>query len=134
MFSRIANPEKHPPIRVLVLEESSFRREGVQSMLQRYPDLDVIMVPHDPAESMRMAIRRQPDVVVVNLEADAVRIVRELHQRLPGARVVVMSPLGDAGNARSLRNAGANEVLFGIARSGAVVEAIIRQGHLLGAA
>lgn len=114
------------PIRVLVFEESSFRREGVHNLLQRYASLDSACT-HDLAEGLRMASRRPPDVVVVNLDADALRAIREVRQRHPGVRTIAILPATDPGLARSLRGAGADELLFGSLRASTVVEAIFRQ-------
>ncbi|MCL1634069.1 hypothetical protein M2650_05410 [Luteimonas sp. SX5] len=115
------------PIRVLVLEESSFRREGAHNLLQRYASLDVVMATHDVAEGLRMASRRPPDVVLVNMDQDAARIVREVKQRQPHARVIALLPSSDPGVARTLRNAGADELVFGVLRAATLVDAIFRQ-------
>ncbi len=118
------------PIRVLILEESSFRREGVNNMLQRYASIDVIMNTHDIAAGLRMASRRPPHVVVVNFDQDAARAVREIRHRLPRARVIAMSPNSDPGLARTLRSAGADELLFGNLRAATLVDSIYRQGSV----
>jgi len=114
------------PIRVLVLEESSFRREGVHNLLQRYASVDTACT-HDVSEGLRMAARRPPDVAIVNLDADALRAIREMRQRHPGVRTIAILPTTDPGVARSLRGAGADELLYGALRAGTVVEAIFRQ-------
>lgn len=115
------------PIRVLVLEESSFRREGAHNLLQRYTSLELIMVTHDVAAGLRMASRRPPDVILVNMDQDATRIVREVKQRQPHARVIALLPSSDPGVARTLRGAGADELLFGVLRAATLVDAIFRQ-------
>lgn len=125
----LPSPAADRPIRVLVFEESSFRREGVHNLLQRYASLEVLPATHDIAEGLRTAMRRQPDVVVINLDNDAAHAVREIRHRQPAARVLVIAPSVDPGFARSLRSAGANELLFGALRAATLVDAIFRHGR-----
>lgn len=116
-------------VRVLILENSSFEREGVQPMLRPHADMEVVGIAADPAEAMRIAARAPPDVVVVHLQsADTARVLRELRQRLRAVRYLVMVPTADPATWRGLRNAGADELLFGFVRPQAVIEAIRKLG------
>lgn len=111
------------PIHVLLLEDTSFVREGLHSLLRPYRDLQLVGVTADPGEALRIAARMPPDLLVVNLRDDSglTRTVRELRTRLSSVPMLVLVETSDPGIARALRMAGADEVLFSFARPAAII-------------
>jgi DNA-binding NarL/FixJ family response regulator len=135
MYSPDIVPSQRPQIRLLILENSTFEREGAQSLVRPHVDLEVVGVTAEPAEAFRIAARTPPDVVVVNLQnTDVARVLRELRQRLRAVRYLVMVPSSEPSVWRGLRSAGADELLFGFVRPQAVIEAIRKLGYEAGRA
>lgn len=110
-------------LRILLLEDASFVREGLQSIFRPYRDLELVGMTSDLGEALRTAARMPPDLVAVNLRDDSglTRIVRELRARLPSVPLLVLVETSDPGIARALRMAGADELLFSFARPTAII-------------
>src|SRR3954467_12061219 len=84
-------------IRVVVGEDSAVVREGIQRMLERRDDIEVVAACADAA-TLRAAIREhEPDVVLTDIRMpptltdEGVRIAVELRASAPDVGVVVLS-------------------------------------------
>ncbi len=75
------------PIRVLVVDDQRLIREGIASLLDLEPGLEVIGTAADGAVAVEMALQLRPDVVLMDVRmptVDGVTATEELRQRVPG--------------------------------------------------
>jgi DNA-binding NarL/FixJ family response regulator len=81
-------------IRVLVVDDHAVVREGLRTFLSLQDGIEVVGEAGDGREAIAEAERLRPDVVLMDLvmpELDGVQAMRELRERVPGARVIVLT-------------------------------------------
>jgi len=81
-------------IRVLVVDDHAVVREGLRTFLSLQDGIEVVGEAGDGREAIAEAERLRPDVVLMDLvmpQLDGVQAMRELRERVPGARVIVLT-------------------------------------------
>ncbi len=81
-------------VRVLLADDHSIMREGLQSMLERSDEFEVVGQARDGAEAVTMAMEQTPDVVVMDVmmpKLDGIEACREIREALPETRVVMLT-------------------------------------------
>jgi two-component system, NarL family, response regulator LiaR len=141
------------PIRVLVVDDHAVVREGLRAFLDLQDGIEVAGEAADGEEAVAAAERLRPDVVLMDLvmpRLDGVSAMRALRDRVPAARVVVLTSFldeerllpalraGAAGYllknaepqelARAVRVAHAGEALLDPVVAARVVEALAADG------
>jgi NarL family two-component system response regulator LiaR len=82
------------PIRVLIVDDHLVVREGLRSFLELQDGMEVAGEAEDGAEGVAVAEQVDPDVVLMDLvmpKLDGVEAMRQLRERVPGARVIVLT-------------------------------------------
>ena len=85
-------------IRVMIVDDHAVVREGLRAFLTLQDGLEIVAEAGDGAEAVREAERVQPDVILMDLvmpKLDGVGAMRELRQRLPNCRVIVLTSFLD---------------------------------------
>jgi DNA-binding NarL/FixJ family response regulator len=141
-------------IRVLLVDDHAVVREGLRAFLELQDGIEVAGEAADGEESVDAAVRLQPDVVLMDLvmpRLDGVAAMRALRERVPQARVIVLTSFldddklmpalraGAAGYllknaepqelARAVRKAHAGETLLDPAVAARLVEALAGPGE-----
>jgi two-component system, NarL family, response regulator LiaR len=83
---------------VLVVDDHSVVREGLRTFLQLQDGIEVAGEAADGEEAVREAERLRPDVVLMDLvmpRLDGIAAMRELRERAPATRVVVLTSFLD---------------------------------------
>ena len=86
------------PIRVLIVDDHAVVREGLRAFLELQDGIEVIGEAGDGREAIEEAGRLRPDVILMDLvmpRLDGVEAMRELHERVPAARVIVLTSFPD---------------------------------------
>ena len=86
-------------IRVLLADDHSIMREGLQSMLERSEEIEVVGQAKDGEEAVKAASELSPDVIVMDVmmpRKDGVEACREIMESLPDTRVVMLTASTEA--------------------------------------
>ena len=141
-------------IRVLIVDDHAVVREGLRTFLELQDGIEVAGEAVDGEDALSESERLNPDVVLMDLvmpNLDGVGAMRELRQRIPEARVIVLTSFlederllpairaGAAGYllknvqpqelARAIRTAAAGEALLDPAVAARLVEALEEDGR-----
>jgi NarL family two-component system response regulator LiaR len=82
------------PIRVLIVDDHAVVREGLRSFLELQEGMTVVGEAEDGEEAVAAAEQLRPDVVLMDLvmpKVDGVEAMRRLRERVPAARVIVLT-------------------------------------------
>ena len=101
-------------IRVLLVDDHRMFRQGLRSLLQSYPDIDVVDEAGDGAEAVSKVAMLQPAVVVMDISMPkmdgvaATRLVKSQHSQVT---VLGLSVTGQGYQVEAMLKAGAAKVL-----------------------
>jgi NarL family two-component system response regulator LiaR len=85
-------------IRVLVVDDHAVVREGLRTFLELQDGIEVAGEAADGEEAIELAERLRPDVVLMDLvmpALDGLGAMRALRDRVPNARVIVLTSFAD---------------------------------------
>lgn len=80
--------------RVLIVDDHTIMREGLRTLLEAYPDLEVVGEATNGIEAIDQAQRLRPDVVIMDVNMprmNGVTATREIHRQYPEIKVVGLS-------------------------------------------
>jgi DNA-binding NarL/FixJ family response regulator len=125
-------------IRILLVDDQTLVRQGIQTLLELETDLAVVATAANGVEAIAAAEQTRPDVVLMDVrmpEMDGVGATRELLRRMPGIGVIILTTFDDdeyvfeglKAGARGymLKDASAEEIVAAI-RTVAAGEALIQ--------
>ena len=98
------------PIRVLVVDDHDLFRTGMSSLLSSQPDIEVVAQASGGRMGVRLASELRPDVVLMDLQMPDLGgdlATREVLERNPAARVVVLTVLSGDEDVVAAMEAGA---------------------------
>ncbi|MGB3634884.1 MAG: response regulator transcription factor [Rubrobacteraceae bacterium] len=81
-------------IRILITDDHPVVRAGLEGMLSRQPDMEVVGEAGDGTDGVRMAEQLRPDVVLMDLrmpEMDGVAATQEIKAKNPETQVLVLT-------------------------------------------
>src|SRR5256714_5473337 len=85
-------------IRVLIADDHAVLREGLRSFLELQDGIEIVGDAADGAEAVALAEQLRPGVVLMDLvmpKLDGVEAMRELRERVPDARVIILTSFID---------------------------------------
>ncbi|MEL7035945.1 MAG: response regulator transcription factor [Cyanobacteria bacterium J06592_8] len=85
-------------IKILLVDDQSIIREGLSSLLQAKPDLEVIGEAENGQVAVDLALKLQPDIILMDVRMpimDGVAATRSLSQQLPQTKVLVLTTFDD---------------------------------------
>lgn len=97
-------------IRVVLAEDQSMVRGALASLLGLEPDIEVVGEAANGDEVITVAEATRPDIALLDIEMpgrDGISAAEELHRRVPGCRVVILTTFGRPGYLRRAMEAGA---------------------------
>jgi two-component system response regulator NreC len=115
------------PIRMLLLDDHPVVTEGLQLLLERQSDLEVVATAATLEQALATAAT--PDVIVADLVLESTRgpdIVSALLERFPGAKVLVLTMVDEPAEIRAVLGAGANGFVVKGVAGAELVDAVRR--------
>lgn len=115
------------PIRVLVVDDQALFREGVVTLLSAHADVQVVGESENGRQALDAVARLRPAVVLMDLRMpvlDGVAATREIAQRHPESRVIVLTTFDDDDEVFEALRAGAAGYLLKDVSSEKLAEAI----------
>jgi len=103
-----------PPSRVLLVDDHAMIREGLRTILEGYPDIDIVGEAANGADAVAMVEAWQPDVVIMDVtmpKMDGIEATRLIKRERPGIIVIGLTVHGAGQVEASMKQAGASEVL-----------------------
>ena len=99
-----------PKIRVLVADDHAVMRQGLEQLLGREPDIEVVGGAADGQEAVQLAARLLPDAILMDMSMpvlNGVEATRAIHNDYPEIRIIGLSMFEEAERAQTMRDAGA---------------------------
>jgi two-component system response regulator DesR len=97
--------------RVLLGEDQAMMRSALVLLLNLEPDIEVAAEVGSGDEVLAAALETLPDVALLDIEMPGrggLEVARELRERLPGCRVLILTTFGRPGYLRRAMEAGAS--------------------------
>jgi DNA-binding NarL/FixJ family response regulator len=121
-------------IRVLVVDDQSFFREGLVSLLSLEADIAVVGQAADGKVAIAQTAALQPDVILMDIrmpDCDGVTATREILRSYPWIRILVLTTFDEEAFVWESLKAGAMGYLLKNTPSGQVADAIrtLHRGH-----
>jgi len=85
-------------IRLVIVDDQTLLRQGLQTLLELEDDLQVVGTAADGHEAIQTVERLRPDVVLMDIrmpQLDGVAATRELLRRIPGLGVIILTTFDD---------------------------------------
>lgn len=115
------------PVRLLIADDHPVFRDGLASLLEPNPDIEVVARAADGAQAVALVAEHRPDVVVMDLQMPVlggIEATRRIVAAYPDTRVLVFTMGEDDGTLLSAVRAGARGYLVKGAAQDEVTRAI----------
>jgi two-component system, chemotaxis family, protein-glutamate methylesterase/glutaminase len=92
-------PEKSRKLRLLIVDDSSFMRMAIRSILNRDPDIEIVGTAINGADGVSKAVALKPDIITMDVEMpvmDGIAALKEIMSISP-TRVIMVSTLTKEG-------------------------------------
>ena len=99
-----------PKIKVLVADDHAIVRMGLVALMSAESDIEVVGEAKNGIEAVRESLRLHPDVIVMDIlmpRKDGIEATRELGERLPDAKVLILTSVGTSDDISRAMSAGA---------------------------
>lgn len=97
-------------IRVLIVDDHSVVRRGLEQLLDSHPDMTVVGSAGDGEQAIELAAELRPDVILMDLSMpvlDGVQATKRITAATPGSNVVVLTSFADQRRILDALSAGA---------------------------
>ena len=114
-------------IKVLIADDHTIVRIGLTTLLNAESDIEVVGEARNGEMAVKEALRLTPDIVVMDLmmpKKDGAEATAELHERLPSAKVIILTTFGASDGIAHALESGAAGALMKTADDAAIVSTI----------
>ncbi|MET3287516.1 UNVERIFIED_CONTAM: DNA-binding NarL/FixJ family response regulator/signal transduction histidine kinase [Brevibacillus sp. OAP136] len=114
-------------IRLFIVDDHSFIRDSLRTILEGQRDLRVVGMAEDGAEALERCEELEPDLVLMDLEMpnmDGITATKRMKEIWPGIRVLVLSTFQDTEKAKEIMRSGADGYLLKSIESRELAETI----------
>ena len=116
-----------PKIKVLVADDHAIVRMGLVALMSAENDIEVVGEAKNGIEAVRESLRLHPDVIVMDIlmpRKDGIEATRELGERLPDAKVLILTSVGTSDDISRAMSAGAYGAVMKNADNQNIIDAI----------
>ena len=102
-------------IRILLADDHKIMRDGLRSLLEKKPDMEVVGEAEDGRKTVQLARRLKPDVVIMDVsmpDMNGMEATRRIIAQLSGIKVVALSVHSDRRFVAGMLSAGASGYLL----------------------
>jgi len=85
-------------IKILLADDHKITRQGLRSLLEKEPDMEVVAEAEEGRTTVRLAREHLPDVVVMDVtmpDLNGMEATRQMHAELPSVKVIALSMHSD---------------------------------------
>lgn len=114
-------------IGILVVDDHNIVREGLISILEKQPDLKILMETGDGRSAVRLAREVRPDVVIMDItmsDMNGVEATSKIVEHTPGTKVIALSVHSNKHIVKAMLKAGASGYLLKYSASHELIKAI----------
>lgn len=97
-------------IRLMLADDQALFRQGLARLLALEPDMEVLAEASDGRTAIALAEQHQPDVILMDMrmpQVDGVEATRQIHQRFPWIRILVLTTFDEDDYIQASLRAGA---------------------------
>ena len=106
-----SRPAADKAIKVLLVDDHTILRQGIHALLSREPDIEVVGEASDGLEALDQVARLEPQVVIMDLvmpHMNGLEATRQIRERHPDVRILILSMYDDDEYVREIIQAGAS--------------------------
>ena len=114
-------------IRVMLADDQKILSEGIKSVLETCPDIEVCCIAYDGLSAVEMAKRLKPDVILMDVrmpEMNGVAATKRIKESDPDIKIIILTTFDDSDYILSGINNGASGYLLKDIGSSALIDAI----------
>ncbi len=92
------NDLEQPPVRVLLVDDQQLIRDGVKSLLNLQPGIDVIGTAENGDDACKKVEALQPDVILMDIRMpvmDGIEATSKIHQAQPHIQILMLTTFDD---------------------------------------
>ena len=118
-------------MKVLIVDDHEALRAGVRSVLQAH-DIEVCGEASNGQEALAKAVELRPDLVILDITMpvmDGFSAAREIHKRLPGVGILLLSMHESASMVNVAKSSGASGYVAKSEGIGRIVKAVEAIAH-----
>jgi len=102
-------------IKVLLADDHKIIRDGLRSLIERHPDMDVVGEAEDGRTTIKLARELEPDVVIMDIsmpDLNGIDATQQIVADVPGIKVIALSMHSDKRFVVGMFKAGASGYLL----------------------
>ena len=115
------------PLRIVLADDHVMVRQGIRQFLEEEGDIAVVAEAADGQEAVRLVAQHQPDVAVLDVQmpgTTGVEATRQIRERFPGVRILILTAYDDDPYVFALLRAGADGYILKSAPAEELVRAV----------
>lgn len=119
-------------IRVLFVDDHEMVRIGVSSYLSAQPDIDVVGEADNGRHGVELALELRPDIILMDLvmkEMDGIEATRQIIEKWPEAKVIIVTSFLDDEKVYPALEAGATSYMLKTSKAGEIADAVRATYH-----
>ena len=114
-------------IKVLIADDHAIVRMGLAALISAETDIEVVGEAKNGIEAVRESLRLAPDVIIMDImmpKKDGVAATQEIHEKLPTAKVLILTSVSASDSITRALAAGASGAILTNAENQSVIDAI----------
>ena len=134
MTEKAARPGGSEKLRILIADDHALFRRGLEMVLDKEPDIEVVGEAHDGDQAVDRATELMPDVVLMDVRMprrSGIEATQKIKEQLPHVKILVLTNSDDEADLYDSIKAGASGYLLKEISSEEVADSIrsVVQGH-----